>query len=54
MSERRVITLYDNNLPVDYKIVGTFELIPTWYPEQGPLLVGNFDYLFQEFGGEFP
>ncbi|MFN2237383.1 MAG: FtsX-like permease family protein [Anaerolineales bacterium] len=49
-----VISMYGNNLQVDMKIVGAFDLFPTWYPEQGPLLVGNLDYLFQQMGGEFP
>ncbi len=39
---------------LDYKIVGTFYYFPTWYPEQGPLVVGNLDYLFESVGGEFP
>jgi len=49
-----VVTMYGNNFEVDFKIVGAFDLFPTWYPEQGPLIVGNLDYLFQEMGGEFP
>lgn len=49
-----VITMYGKSLPIDYKIVGTFEYFPTWYPEQGPLVVGNLDYLYQRMGGEFP
>ena len=39
---------------LDYKIVGTFYYFPTWYPEEGPLVVGNLDYLFESVGGEFP
>jgi putative ABC transport system permease protein len=46
--------MYGNNFEVDFKIVGAFEYFPTWYPEQGPLIVGNLDYLFQQMGGEFP
>ena len=49
-----VITLYGNSVEVDFKIVGAFDLFPTWYPDQGPLIVGNLDYLFQQLGGEFP
>jgi len=48
------VTMYGNNFQVDLKIVGAFDLFPTWYPEQGPLIVGNLDYLFQQMGGEFP
>jgi putative ABC transport system permease protein len=39
---------------IDYKIVGAFYYFPTWYPEEGPLVVGNLDYLFESVGGEFP
>jgi putative ABC transport system permease protein len=46
--------MYGNNFQVDLKIVGAFDLFPTWYPEQGPLIVGNLDYIFQQMGGEFP
>jgi putative ABC transport system permease protein len=49
-----LITMYGNNFEVDLKIVGAFDYFPTWYPEQGPLIVGNLDYLFQQMGGEFP
>ena len=37
------------------KIVGDFRYFPTWYPEEdGPLVVGNLDYLFERMGGQFP
>lgn len=39
---------------IDYRIVGAFYYFPTWYPEEGPLVVGNLDYLFEQVGGEFP
>jgi putative ABC transport system permease protein len=36
------------------KIVGTFDLFPTWYAENGTLFVGNLDELFLTAGTEFP
>ena len=42
------------SVEIDYKVVGTFYYFPTWYPEEGPLIVGNLDYLFEQVGGEFP
>ena len=36
------------------KIVGVFDYFPTWYPENGPLVVGNLDFFFEQIGGEFP
>jgi putative ABC transport system permease protein len=35
-------------------IVGAFDLFPTWYPNLGPLFVGNLDELFLQAGGEYP
>jgi putative ABC transport system permease protein len=40
---------------MDMKIVGTFDMFPSWYPEEdGPLFVGNLDFLFEQAGGQFP
>jgi putative ABC transport system permease protein len=36
------------------KIVGTFNLFPTWYAENGTLFVGNLDQMFLQAGSEFP
>ena len=35
-------------------IVGIIDLFPSWYPEKGPLCVGNIDYLFEQAGNEYP
>ncbi|MGC9523257.1 MAG: ABC transporter permease [Anaerolineae bacterium] len=35
-------------------IVGHFDYFPGWYPDTGPLVVGNLDYLFQEAQTRFP
>lgn len=42
------------NTELELKIVGVVNLFPTWYPEQGPLFVGNLGYLFEHAGGEYP
>ncbi len=39
---------------MDMKIVGTFRLFPTWYPDDGPLFVGNLDFLFDSLGQQVP
>ena len=44
-------------MPVDFEIVGVFDMFPTWYPndeDSGPLFVANLDYIFQEAGGQYP
>ncbi|HEY65516.1 MAG TPA: FtsX-like permease family protein [Caldilineae bacterium] len=49
------VDIYGQRTTMDMKIVGMFDLFPTWYPEEdGPLFVGNLDYLFEQAGGQFP
>ena len=52
------LTLYvdvaGRSLPVDLTIVGAFDLFPTWYPDSGPLFVGNLDYFFLQIQGQHP
>ncbi len=36
------------------KIAAEIEMFPTWYPDQGPVVVGNLDHLFETAGGIFP
>ena len=36
------------------RIVGDFELFPTWYPQDGPLVVADLNNLFLMAGSEFP
>lgn len=51
---RIVVSTYGQRNNLDMKVVGSFDLFPTWYPDKGPLFVGNLDYLFQQAGGQFP
>jgi putative ABC transport system permease protein len=53
-SSMRVNVQTGGALPLEFKIVGVFDLFPTWYPEQGPLVVGNLDYLYSQAGGDLP
>ncbi len=39
---------------MDSRIVGSFDLFPTWYPEKENLLVGNLDELYLRAGAEYP
>ena len=46
---------YGQRNEIDVKIVGGFDLFPTWYAqEDGPLFVGDLDFLFEQAGGQFP
>jgi putative ABC transport system permease protein len=51
---RLEITTYGYRVNAPLVIVGTFDLFPTWYPEEGPLFVGNLDYLYELAGSQFP
>jgi putative ABC transport system permease protein len=35
-------------------IAGTFDLFPTWYPENGTLFVGSLEELYFQAGNEYP
>lgn len=44
-------------LNTQFTVAGSFDLWPTWYPrnpDDGPLLVGNLDYIFEQAQGQFP
>ncbi len=48
------VSTYGQDNEVNVTVVGHFELFPTWYPSEGPLFVGNLDYLFESAGEQFP
>jgi putative ABC transport system permease protein len=51
------VDTFGQRVDIDFKVVGVVNLFPTWYPtdeDQGPLFVGNLDYIFREAGGQFP
>lgn len=35
-------------------ILGTFSLFPTWYPDNGPVFVGDLEEFYIQAGGEYP
>jgi putative ABC transport system permease protein len=43
----------ENPVGMTAVIVGVIDLFPTWYPEDGPLFVGNLDYVFSLMGTEY-
>lgn len=48
------ISAYGTTTEVDFYLLGTFKLFPTYYPSEQPLFVGNLDFIFQSLGGEYP
>jgi putative ABC transport system permease protein len=51
---RAKIKTYNTFTDLDLKIAGSVKYFPTWYPDQGPLLLGNLEYLFETAGGSYP
>lgn len=39
---------------IHFTIVGSVDLFPTAYPQDGPVFVANLDYIFAELGQELP
>ncbi|MGE5376573.1 MAG: FtsX-like permease family protein, partial [Bacteroidota bacterium] len=42
------------SIPFEAKVVGTFDLFPTWTPTNGPILVGDLQELYSRAGVEYP
>lgn len=49
-----IINVPDAPTRMNVKIVGAIDLFPTWYPEDGPLFVGNLGYLHERIGYTVP
>lgn len=39
---------------IDFTLSGTFDLFPTYFPQDGPLFVANLDYVYERLGSTFP
>lgn len=48
------VNAYGDSHNVDYRIIGTFDLFPGWYPEDQALFVGNLEYFFEQAGSQYP
>jgi putative ABC transport system permease protein len=49
------VNTYGQRTESTFTVVGGFDLFPTWYAEEdGPLFVGNLEFIFQQAGGQFP
>ncbi len=42
------------SIPMVLTVVGGFDLFPTWYPDKGPMFVGNLDEMYLQAGTEYP
>jgi putative ABC transport system permease protein len=48
------ISNYQTSKEVDFYVVGSFNLFPTYYPGSTELFIGNLEYIFDSMGGEYP
>ena len=51
------IQLLGASVEMTFRVVGSFKLWPSWYPnskDAGTLIVANLDYLFENSGGQSP
>ena len=51
---RLIISTDVNRVELNMIIVGSFDMFPTWYPDDVPLFVGNLDYLYEQAEDESP
>lgn len=49
-----ITNAHDDTVAMTLRIAGAFDLFPTWYPDDGPLFVGNLDHFFEQAGYTFP
>jgi putative ABC transport system permease protein len=48
------VKIADDQREITFKIIGTFDLWPGFYPQDGPIVVANLDYIFDEMSGQYP
>jgi len=48
------LQLYGDQREVRFRIVAAIDLWPGVYPQDGPIIVANLNYIFDEMGGQYP
>lgn len=48
------VSLSGESFEVPFIIAGVTDLFPTVYPEDGPFIVANLEYLYERMGGTYP
>jgi putative ABC transport system permease protein len=51
------VELQGTSVDITFRVVGSFSLWPSWYPndkDEGPLIIANLDYIFESTGGQSP
>lgn len=48
------LTLYGDQREVSFVILAAIDLWPGYYPQDGPIIIANLDYIFDQMGGQYP
>lgn len=48
------LSLFGDQRQVTFKVVAVIDLWPGYYPQDGPILVANLNYVFDQMGGQYP
>lgn len=49
-----VVTIAGDRREVQFQIIAAVDLWPGYYPQDGPIMVANLDYIFDQMGGRYP
>lgn len=49
-----LLSLYGDRREVPFTIVAALDLWPGYYPQDGPIMVANLNYIFDQMGGQYP
>ncbi len=48
------LVLFGDRRDVQFVIVAAIDLWPGYFPQDGPIVVANLDYIFDQMGGQYP
>lgn len=48
------LSLYGDRREVRFRILAAVDLWPGYYPQDGPIIVANLNYIFDQMGGQYP
>lgn len=49
-----VVTIAGDRREVQFQIIAAVDLWPGYYPQDGPIMVANLDYIFDQMSGRYP
>jgi len=48
------LSMFGDRREVSFTVLGAIDLWPGYYPQDGPILVANLQYVFDQMGGQYP